>query len=66
VKISVSLPDSDVVFIDRFAAETGETRSGALHRAIRSLRYEILGEQYAAAFAEGSPWDAPVPDEPTG
>lgn len=66
MKISVSLPESDVDFLDRFAAEQGETRSGALHRAVRALRYEKLGADYEAAILEGSPWDLPIPDPESG
>lgn len=60
MKISVSLSDRDVEFLDRYAKDTGDTRSGALQRAIRALKYESLGDQYEAAIDEGSPWDMPL------
>jgi Arc/MetJ-type ribon-helix-helix transcriptional regulator len=53
VKVSVSLPDEDVEFLDAYAleAELG-SRSAALHRAVRLLHASRLGEDYAAAWAE--------------
>jgi len=39
MKLSVSLPDEDVVFLDAYAAEQGFTsRSAVLHKAVRVLR----------------------------
>ncbi|KAA1421929.1 antitoxin [Nocardioides humilatus] len=51
MKISASLPDEDVEFLDRYAADHGESRSGALHRAVALLRHRDLGDQYEAAWA---------------
>ena len=64
MKISVSLPDEDVDFLDRYAAEHGESRSGALRRAVTLLRHRDLGDQYEAAWASDNAdeWDVTVSD----
>jgi hypothetical protein len=64
MKISASLPVDDVEFLDRFAAEHGDTRSGALQRAVALLRHRDLGDQYEAAWASDSAdgWDATASD----
>lgn len=55
MKVSVSLPDDDVRFLDAFAEEQGlESRSAALQRAVRLLRTAELGTAYAAAWDEWS------------
>jgi Arc/MetJ-type ribon-helix-helix transcriptional regulator len=55
MKISVSLPQEDVVFVDEFAARTeAESRSAVIHAAIESLRAADLEAEYAEAFEE---WD---------
>lgn len=64
MKISVSLPEEDVRFLD----EQGANRSATLHEAVALLRDRHLAEQYAEAFDEweGSPdarlWDAATAD----
>jgi Arc/MetJ-type ribon-helix-helix transcriptional regulator len=60
MKVSVSLPDDDVAFLDDYAKRRGDSRSAALHRAVRLLREKGLGADYAAAWQE---WDA---DEEAG
>lgn len=56
MKISVSLPEEDVEFLDEYAKRVGiGSRSGVMQRAIRLLRSTGLGPAYAAAFEE---WDA--------
>lgn len=50
MKISASLPDEDVDFLDQYAAQHNETRSRTLHRAVTLLRYRNLGDQYEAAW----------------
>jgi len=69
VKVSVSIPDEDVQFLDRYAETHGvASRSAALQRAIRLLRAAELSDDYAAAFAEWSDdpaseaWDNAVAD----
>jgi Arc/MetJ-type ribon-helix-helix transcriptional regulator len=48
-KISVSLPDEDIRFLD----ERGSgNRSAALHEAVDLLRRNQLSDQYAEAFTE--------------
>ena len=55
MKVSVSLPDEDVAFLDSYAKRRGDSRSAALHRAVRLLREHGLGGDYAAAWEE---WEA--------
>ena len=53
MKLSVSLPGEDVQFLDEYAKERGlESRSAALHRAVRLLRTAELGATYEAAWEE--------------
>ena len=53
MKVSVSLPGEDVQFLDEYAKEQGlESRSAALHRAVRLLRTAELGGTYQAAWEE--------------
>jgi Arc/MetJ-type ribon-helix-helix transcriptional regulator len=53
MKVSVSLPGEDVEFLDEYAREQGlESRSAALHRAVRLLRTAELGGAYEAAWRE--------------
>jgi len=68
MKLSVSLPDDDVEFIDRYANEHAvESRSGVIQRALSLLRTSELGEDYAAAWEEwdssdGDDWESTVAD----
>jgi Arc/MetJ-type ribon-helix-helix transcriptional regulator len=49
MKISVSLPDDDIRFLD----ERGSgNRSAVLHEAVELLRRRDLSTQYAEAFTE--------------
>ena len=53
MKVSVSLPDEDVEFLDAYAASEGlASRSAVLHRAVSLLRASGLGAAYEEAFAE--------------
>lgn len=53
VKLSVSLPDVDVDFVDQYGEEHGiPSRSAVLQRAVALLRASELGADYAAAWAE--------------
>ncbi|WSQ09258.1 ribbon-helix-helix domain-containing protein [Streptomyces sp. NBC_01231] len=55
MKISVSLPQEDVAFVDEYASRTdAESRSAVIHAAIELLRQAQLEQEYAEAFAE---WD---------
>jgi Arc/MetJ-type ribon-helix-helix transcriptional regulator len=69
VKLSVSLPEEDVEFLDTYAEEQGiESRSAALHKAVRMLRASQLADDYADAWEEWSAdktaayWDAVASD----
>jgi Ribbon-helix-helix protein, copG family len=58
MKLSVSLPASDVAFLDRYARARGITsRSAALQSAVDSLRVGELAPAYAEAFSEWSAED---------
>jgi len=68
MKLSVSLPDDDVAFLDEYARLRGHpSRSAALHAAVRSLRWSTLGDAYADAWDEqptgdAALWDATIDD----
>jgi Arc/MetJ-type ribon-helix-helix transcriptional regulator len=69
MKVSVSLPGEDVQFLDAYAKEQGlESRSAALHRAVRLLRTAALGGTYEAAWEEwaaeddGTLWESTTGD----
>ncbi|MFE0189154.1 ribbon-helix-helix domain-containing protein [Streptomyces sp. NPDC058989] len=56
MKISVSLPEEDLAFVDEYATRTeAESRSAVIHAAIEMLRAAELEAQYTEAFEE---WDA--------
>lgn len=70
MKISVSLPDADVEFLDHYAAAQGlGSRSAALHRAVRLLRGAELAPAYEDAFVvwdesgAAADWEATVGDQ---
>jgi len=53
MKVSVSIPEEDVEFLDAYTRNHRiASRSATLHRAIRLLRASELTDAYAAAFAE--------------
>jgi antitoxin MazE9 len=53
MKVSVSLPGDDIEFLDDYARERGlESRSAAVHRAVRLLRAAELGASYESAWDE--------------
>lgn len=61
MKLSVSVRDEDVEFIDRYAGEHGvASRSGVVQRALALLRSAELSGDYAAAWQEWSAGDADV------
>ena len=69
MKVSVSVPDEDIAFLDNYAkTHRVASRSAVLQRAIRLLRASELTDSYAAAFTEwsGDPdnvaWDAATAD----
>jgi len=56
MKLSVSLSESDVAALDRYARRTGlESRSAAIQQAIRLLDDPDLESAYASAWQE---WEA--------
>jgi Arc/MetJ-type ribon-helix-helix transcriptional regulator len=68
MKLSISIGDDEVAFIDRYAAEHGVgSRSAVVQRAIAALRASELGRDYAEAWDEwdrsgGDTWDVALGD----
>jgi Arc/MetJ-type ribon-helix-helix transcriptional regulator len=55
MKVSVSLPEDDVAFLDSYAESQGiESRSAVVHKAVGLLRATELGDAYEDAFASWS------------
>lgn len=55
MKLSVSLPEGDVAFLDAYArAHSVRSRSGVLHEALELLRTQELAADYEAAWDEWS------------
>jgi Arc/MetJ-type ribon-helix-helix transcriptional regulator len=53
MKVSVSLPGEDVEFLDEYARGRGlDSRSAAVHQAVRLLRAAELGPAYEGAWDE--------------
>ena len=51
MKLSVSLPVEDVSYLDAYAQAQGlESRSAAVHKAVRLLRSSELGAAYEDAW----------------
>ena len=70
MKVSVSLPEEDVEFLDAYARSQGlASRSAVLHKAVRLLRGAELTSAYEEAFAswdasdDAVDWDATVGDK---
>lgn len=58
MKLSVSLPDEDVEFLDAYAKAQGiGSRSAVMHKAVRLLRSSELGPAYEDAWQEWSASD---------
>jgi Arc/MetJ-type ribon-helix-helix transcriptional regulator len=69
MKLSVSLPDEDVAFIDEYAAKAGApSRSSVIHRGLELLRAADLEHAYDLAWQEWADggdadlWDATSAD----
>jgi Arc/MetJ-type ribon-helix-helix transcriptional regulator len=69
MKVSISLPDEDVEFLDAYGHSQGiESRSAVVHKAVRMLRASELGAAYEEAFTswedegEAAIWDAVTAD----
>jgi antitoxin MazE9 len=53
VKVSVSLPDEDIEFLDSYAHAAGiSSRSAVLHKAVEILRWSHLGDAYEEAWRD--------------
>lgn len=58
MKLSVSLPEEDVEFLDAYAEAQGiASRSAAMHKAVRLLRASELGPAYEDAWTEWAEGD---------
>ena len=69
MKLSVSLPVEDVSYLDAYAQAQGlESRSAAVHKAVRLLRSSELGAAYEDAWTswaesdEADLWDDTTAD----
>lgn len=68
MKLSVSLPESDVETLDQYAAAAGlKSRSAAVQHAIRLLAQADLDQAYAEAWdeweaEEATDWEAATAD----
>lgn len=69
MKLSISLADDDVAFLDTYAEEhESGSRSAAIQKAVRLLRAAQLEHEYAEAFQEweesgdAALWDATSAD----
>ena len=69
MKVSVSLPDDDVEFLDAYARAQGiGSRSAAVQKAVRLLRSSSLGPAYEDAWREwvddgdAAAWDSALGD----
>lgn len=68
MKVSVSLPEDDVRYLDSYARSRGiDSRSAVLHKAVGLLRATELEDSYAAAWSSwDSSGDAEMWDSVTG
>lgn len=69
MKVSVSLPEEDIDFLDAYAREQGiGSRSAVVHKAVRLLRAIELSDDYEGAWQDWSTsqddrlWSATVAD----
>jgi Arc/MetJ-type ribon-helix-helix transcriptional regulator len=67
MKLSVSLPNDDVAFLDDYGDSNGyPSRSAVLQKAVRLLRATELGGAYEEAWGEWADsddsWDAAATD----
>lgn len=68
MKISISLPEEDLVFLDgETVSGVFESRSAAVHAAVRLLRESRLADAYVQAFSEWEDsgdvaWDSTASD----
>ncbi len=69
MKVSVSLPEADVDYLDDYARSQGlDSRSAAVQKAVRLLRASELGAAYEDAWSDWSGsddaerWDSATAD----
>ena len=69
MKVSVSLPDDDVEFLDSYAQAQGiQSRSAVVHEAVRLLRASQIEGAYEEAWAawsgggDAEAWEATAAD----
>ena len=69
MKVSISLPEEDVEFLDEYRDAIGaSSRSAVLQKAVRLLRATALGPAYSSAWdewdgqGEAEVWEAVVDD----
>lgn len=69
MKVSVSLPDGDVEFLDEYARAQGiASRSAVVHKAVHLLRIVELGAAYEQAWdtwsssGHAEAWDVAAAD----
>jgi Arc/MetJ-type ribon-helix-helix transcriptional regulator len=69
MKVSVSLPEDDVEFLDAYARDQGmDSRSAAVHQAVGLLRTSQLSAAYEDAWEswdasdDAAAWDATAAD----
>lgn len=69
MKLSVSLPDEDIEFLDAYAHQQGiGSRSAVVHKAVRLLRAVELSDDYQRAWSDwsdaedGKLWEAALTD----
>lgn len=69
MKLSVSLPDEDVEFLDAYAQSQGiSSRSAVVHKAVRLLKANELGAAYEDAWeswardGDADQWETTVSD----
>jgi hypothetical protein len=67
MKLSVSLSELDVAFLDQYARQHDvDSRSAVVQRAVVLLRASELSDDYAAAWEEWEPeaeaWESTVAD----
>ena len=61
MKVSVSLPEEDLAFVDQYAKQEGyDSRSAVIHKAVRLLRASRLGAAYEEAWRD---WAASGDDD---
>jgi Arc/MetJ-type ribon-helix-helix transcriptional regulator len=69
MKVSVSLPNEDIEFLDSYVTSQGiMSRSAAVHMAVRLLKASELGPDYEEAWSEwlqgddGKTWEVTASD----